>query len=126
MDRKIAQDVVDAIEAGLLAGNESIPEPMVVVSHQTEQSWYVSEGPCGFAWVEFKGNTKFARTVKEMFEKAERNGLVMYGNAYPKGKHLWITAFGQSYDRKSAMAGKMAQVLRERGYSDVYAGGRLD
>ena len=126
MDEKIVQDVLDALTAGVEAGRDAIPEPMTVVSEQTNQSWYVSEGPCGFAWVEFKGNTKFARTVKQMFAGADRNGVVMYGNGYPSGKQLWISAFNQSYDRKSAMAGKMAQVLRERGYADVYAGGRLD
>lgn len=126
MDKKIVQDVIDAIEAGVRAGANSTPEAMVVRNTQTDESWYVSEGPCGFAWIEFKGNTKFARVVKQMFQGSERNGVVMYGNAYPTGKHLWITAFGQSYDRKSVMAGEMARVLRERGYADVHAGGRLD
>lgn len=126
MDKKIVQDVLDALTAGLQAGKEALPEPMVVRDTQSDKTWYVGEGVCGFAWVEFKGNTKFARTVKEMFQGSERNGVVMYGNGYPSGKQLWITAFNQSYDRKSAMAGKMAQVLRERGYADVYAGGRLD
>ncbi len=126
MDKKIVQDVIDALTIGLQAGKNALPEPMVVRDTQSDKNWYVPEGPCGFAWVEFKGNTKFARTVKEMFSGNERNGAVMYGNAYPSGKHLWITAFGQSYDRKSAMAGAMARLLKERGYDDVYAGGRLD
>lgn len=122
----IEQDVMDAIEAGVNAGRDAIPEPMIVRDVEQDKTWYVGEGPCGFAWVEFKGNTKFARAVKRIFEGKNRNGLVMYGNAYPTGKQLWITAFGQSYDRKSAMAGTMARVLRERGYADVWAGGRLD
>ena len=121
----IEQDVIDAICAGLEAGSKTTPEAMVVVDTQSDRNWYVPEGPCGFAWVEFKGNTKFARAVKKMFEN-KRNEYVMYGNAYPTGKQLWISAFGQSYDRKSAMAGAIAQYLRDRGYSDVYAGGRLD
>jgi len=122
----IEQDILDAIEAGVVAGRDAVPEPMVVKDTQSDRNWYVSEGPCGFAWVEFKGNTKFARAVKRIFEGKDRNGLVSYGNAYPTGKQLWITAFGQSYDRKSAMAGAIARVLRERGYADVWAGGRLD
>lgn len=122
----IEQDILDAIKAGVEAGADAIPEPMVVRDAERDQNWYVSEGPCGFAWVEFKGNTKFARAVKKLFEGKDRNGLVSYGNAYPTGKQLWITAFGQSYDRKSAMAGAIARVLRERGYADVWAGGRLD
>jgi hypothetical protein len=126
MDAKIVQDVLDALTAGLQAGKNAIPEPMIVSDEVRDIAYYVSEGPCGFAWVEFKGNTKFARTVKQMFEGKERNGVVMYGNGYPSGKQLWISAFNQSYDRKSAMAGEMARVLRERGYADVYAGGRLD
>jgi hypothetical protein len=126
MDPKIVQDVLDALTAGMQAGKDAVPEHMVVVDTQSNQTWNVPDGPCGFAWVEFKGNTKFARVVKQMFENTERNGVVMYGNAYPTGKHLWITAFGQSYDRKSAMAGAMARVLRDRGYADVHAGGRLD
>lgn len=126
MDKKIVQDVIDAIAAGVVAGKNALPEPMIVRNTQSDESWYVGEGVCGFAWVEFKGNTKFARVVKQMFEGADRNGVVMYGNAYPSGKQLWISAFGQSYDRKSAMAGEIARVLKERGYTDVYANGRLD
>jgi hypothetical protein len=122
----IEQDIMDAIEAGVNAGRDAIPEPMIVRDVEQDKTWYVGEGPCGFAWVEFKGNTKFARAVKRIFEGKDRNGLVSYGNSYPTGKQLWITAFGQSYDRKSAMAGTMARVLRERGYADVWAGGRLD
>jgi hypothetical protein len=122
----IEHDILDAIKAGVEAGADAIPEPMVVRDVEKDQNWYVPEGPCGFAWVEFKGNTKFARAVKKLFEGRDRNGLVSYGNAYPTGKQLWITAFGQSYDRKSAMAGTIARVLRERGYADVWAGGRLD
>lgn len=125
MDEKIVKDVLDAIVAGVIAGRGTTPEEMIVRDASTGQTWNVPEGPCGFAWVEFKGNTKFARVVKQMFE-GNRNEFVMYGNAYPTGKHLWITAFGQSYDRKSTMAGAMARLLNERGYADVYAGGRLD
>jgi hypothetical protein len=126
MDKKIVQDVLDALTAGLQAGKDAAPEPMIVRDTANGQTWNVPDGPCGFAWIEFKGNTKFARVVKQMFAGKDRNGVVMYGNAYPTGKHLWITAFGQSYDRKSTMAGTMARLLNERGYADVYAGGRLD
>lgn len=49
MDPKIVQDVLDALTAGMQAGKDAVPEHMVVVDTQSNQTWNVPDGPCGFA-----------------------------------------------------------------------------
>ena len=67
---KITKDILDAIEIGIKAGMNCTPEGMVVVEQVGDnvgRTWNVPEGPCGFAWVEMKGNSKLGRRVKELF-----------------------------------------------------------
>jgi hypothetical protein len=126
---KISQDILDAIEVGIQAGKDCKPVPMRVIETAGEgRVWDVPDGACGFAWVEFKGNSKIGRRVKQMFDAdtTPRNGMVSGHKGYPSGYHLWVFAFGQSYDRKSAMAGAIAGYLRSKGYDDVWSAGRLD
>lgn len=127
---KITKDILDAIEIGIKAGMNCTPEGMVVVEQVGDnvgRTWNVPDGPCGFAWVEMKGNSKLGRRVKELFgEGTPRNELVFAHKGYPTGIHLWISAFGQSYDRKSMAANAIAGHLRSLGYEGVYGNGRLD
>jgi hypothetical protein len=105
--------------AGMAAGYGSKPTPMVVtggVPGQAAESWYVSEGCCGFAWVEFKGTTPWARWAKKA-GKARK--------AYPTGCSIWVSEFGQSVDRKEAYAKAFAGVLKAHGI-EAYANSRLD
>jgi hypothetical protein len=126
-DDKITKDILDALEIGINAGKICKPEPMIVRDMGSNQTWNVPDGPCGFAWVEFKGNSKIGRRIKEMFgEDSPRNLLVSAYKGYPTGIHLWVSAFGQSYDRKNAMANAVAAHLRACGYESVYGNGRLD
>ena len=54
--------VIKAHEAGMAAIDGCVPTPMVVEQHESVfddnspvvESWYVSEGMCGFAWVKLK------------------------------------------------------------------------
>jgi hypothetical protein len=110
-----------AHEAGMKAGNDINPNPMVVSEVDIQgnprgRSWYVSEGACGFAWVAFKGNTAWGRWAK-------KQGIA--GSHYPSGLCVWVYEFGQSISRKEAYAGAYAQVLRTAGI-DACAGSRLD
>jgi len=114
----------EAHKAGLAAGQGKTPQPMTVYEADgltdrpkpDGQSWYVPEGLCGFAWVKFAGNTGFGRWAK-------RTGRARKG--YPSGLSVWVSEFGQSYERKLAYAQAFATVLRDGGVT-AYAGGRLD
>lgn len=115
-----------AYAAGKAAGEAALPTPMVVSEHvnplddnsAVKRAWYVSEGACGFAWVTVApGTSSFAKWLVK--GKRARK-------AYRGGVEIWIGEFGQSVDRKSAMAGKMAEVLREELGIEAYAGSRLD
>lgn len=110
-----------AIAEGLLAGQNHTPRPMIVAESLpvklTTQTWVVESGPCGFAWV-----------VVKAANKGFGHWLLKSGYArksYYGGAEIWISEFGQSYERKGAMAQAMAQVFTEAGF-DAYAGSRLD
>jgi hypothetical protein len=110
-----------AHEAGMKAGYEVRPTPMIVSEADIQgnrigKSWYVDDGACGFAWIAFKGNTAFGKWAKAQ-------GIAR--PHYPSGLCVWVGEFGQSVDRKSAYAGAYAQVLRDAGI-DAYADSRLD
>ena len=112
-----------AHEAGMKAGNNALPTPMVVGDADIMGNpvpggsrYYVSEGMCGFAWVSFKGNTSFGRAMK-----AAGLARPQYGG----GLSVWVSEFGQSIERKEAYARAYAAVLREHGV-EAYSGSRLD
>ena len=103
-----------ASAAGEAAYKAASPEPMIVSGHG--EQYYVPEGPCGFAWVKFAGNTAFGKYCKKA-------GIAR--SAYPKGLMIRDSHPSQSYDRKYAWASAFAKVLRDNGI-DAYADGRLD
>lgn len=112
--------------AGLAAGENAIPQPMVVSEAHVltgepkanGQKWFVSEGVCGFAWVRIKpATTSFARWLKA-------EGLARR-DSYHGGLALNVFQFNQSYERKIAYAHAFADVLKEAGIT-AYADGRLD
>ena len=100
--------------AGMEAGYAIRPRAMVV--HGEGQDWLVNEGLCGFAWVNFKGNTAFGRALM-------KRGICRKG--YPSGLTLWIYQFNQSWERKKAYAQAYAKVLNENGVEATW-GERLD
>ena len=105
-----------AYAAGIKAGRECRPIPMVVCDSTGQPIEWVDDGACGFAWIAFAGNTAFGRWAK-------KQGLAR--SHYPSGLCIWVSEFGQSIDRKAAFAGAYAQVLRNAGI-DCHAGSRLD
>jgi hypothetical protein len=113
-----------AVAAGLAAGAAKVPSPMIVnemvgMSNAVKQSWYVPEGPCGFAWVNVSpGNSPFANWLK-------KNGIAR--KSYYGGVDIWVSDFGQSVEQKEACASAMSKVLQiELGMSSISAMSRLD
>lgn len=108
----------DAHLAGLKAGNEVVPVPMVVSGGYAP----IADGLCGFAWVTIKGIGPLAKHVKSIMTRDPRSG---WSKGYPSGLTLWVHEFNQSITRKEAYAYAFAQVLRAAGFSAV-SGSRLD
>lgn len=115
--------VAKAEAAGMAALVAAKPTPMVITEADIfgrpkpgAQRYYESEGPCGFAWIHFAGNTEFGRWAK-------KNDVARAD--YPKGLCVWVSEGGQSVERKEAYARAYAAVLKEAGI-DCYANSRLD
>ena len=100
-----------ALQAGLTAGKEVVPRPLRLKGFEP-----IYEGICGFATVNVPGNTAFGRWVKKAGhgDKSYRGGL-----------DIWIHQFGQSYERKMAMATAMAEVLQSGGVN-AHSRGNVD
>lgn len=98
----------EARDAGLKAGLACRPEPMTIIgSSDRRVIEVVDDGMCGFAWVKIRpANSKMARWLK-----AQGEGY----KAYNGGWDVSIRDFGQSWERKSAAAAAMANVLIQNG-----------
>jgi len=97
--------------AGEEAGQQNVPVPMTVVGGvpgEQAKSYYVSEGVCGFAWVDLYG----------VFAK-------WYAAYSGNGSKVWVSYGGQSMSRKEDYAEAFAAVLKEAGQV-AYAGSRMD
>lgn len=133
-----AKQILEEAEAvGQNAYENAAPKPMVVTEREdpfnddskVKQSWFVSEGVCGFAWLNIPGNSWFIRALKKAgFASANINNfdrkVVFKKDSYYKGYSYWIGG-GQSYERKVAFANAFADVL---GSYNIVAnvGSRLD
>lgn len=104
-----------AHKAGMIAAES---QEQQLISAVDVQTGYRSEPfpICGFAEIRFPGNKPFGRWAKKA-------GLAK--KAYPKGLHIWVSEFGQSYDKKKAYAEAFAEVLQLHGI-DAYATSRPD
>lgn len=105
-----------AMAIGLEAGNKSSPNPMWVTDGRGG-NWEVSGGVCGFAWLEFAGNTAFGKWAKET--QIARAG-------YPTGLRVSCWEFGQSLTRKEHWAVAVANYLREELHIEIRACSRID
>lgn len=106
----------NAVVAGRHAGQAHTPTPMIVSGYEDQP---VMDGPCGFGWVSIRpGNSAFARWLT-------KQGYAR--KAYEGGVHIWISGYGQSYERKVAHAQAMAEVFRTH-FPElrIYGTGRLD
>lgn len=102
----------EAHDAGITAARAAQPQIVGIKDHPEFGAFPI----CGFAWVEFKGNTAWARWAK-------RAGLAR--KHYPSGVCIWISQFNQSYDLKMAYAEAYAATLRRYDIT-AHADGRLD
>ena len=107
-----------ADEAGKSAVAALEVQPMVVQDQRTGQQWLVGDGVCGFAWVNLKpGNCALAKYMK--------NNKIARTDSYNGGVQIWVSAYGQSMQKKEAYAYAYAEVLKKDGYK-AYAGSRMD
>lgn len=106
-----------AFSEGIAAGQDCQPRAMKITDSFTGQTWVEESGMCGFAWVVVKAANK---GFGHWLLKTGRARKSYYG-----GAEIWVSEFGQSYERKGAMASAMARVFNEAGF-DSYAGSRLD
>jgi hypothetical protein len=114
----------EAHQAGMAAAQAKVPTPMVVQQHgdvgndnsPVVKQWVVTGGVCGFAWIQFPGNTAWAKWCKAKGYARE---------AYPKGYSIWVHYFNQSMELKETYGQAFAAVLRSHGIK-AYAGSRMD
>tara|TARA_R100000656_G_scaffold111827_1_gene83846 strand:- start:429 stop:803 length:375 start_codon:yes stop_codon:yes gene_type:complete len=116
--------LAEAHKAGLAAGSAKVATPMTLVEsdlfdNPIGKTYYVPEGPCGFAWVvtHEHGNGKFVKYLK-----SAGGGDKYYGGGYYV---KWVREFGQSIEKKESYADAYAAVLKGYGIK-AYSGSRLD
>ncbi len=112
-----------AHEAGMLAGKNANPKPIIVQQHSNVLSrspavdeWFIAEGVCGFAWIRFKGTSTFGKWAKKQ---------KIANRSYPSGLSIWVGEFGQSLTRKEKYARAFVQVLIDNGVN-AQSGSRMD
>jgi hypothetical protein len=100
------------------------------VPNEGQKEWNVPDGVCGFAWIKIRPATQaFAKWIKKEKDVATvllQNAVnVPKGAAYDGGIDLWVSAFGQSMERKEQYAAAFAEVLRSHGIK-CSMGSRMD
>ncbi len=117
----------EAHSAGIAAGNGCNPTPMIVGTPTTplgndidysKDTHYVSDGVCGFAWVNIK-------PARGKFVKYLKDNNIGRKDSYYGGYTVWVREFGQSLERKSAYARAFAKVLDDNGLR-AYPMSRMD
>ena len=117
----------DAHAQGVKAGNACSPTPMIVGTPTTplgndidyeKDVHYVSDGACGFAWVNIK-------PARGKFVKFLKDNNIGRKDSYYGGYTVWVSGFGQSLDRKTAYARAFADVLTTNGIK-AYSMSRMD
>jgi len=108
----------EAWTAGVMAGLACRPTPMVILGSSDRRVIdVVNDGMCGFAWVKVRpANSKMARWLK-----SQNLGY----KAYDGGWDVSVHDFGQSWERKSAAARAIADVLVKHGI-DATSHNRID
>ena len=117
----------DAHAKGIAAGNGCNPTPMVVGTPTTplgndidysKDTHYVSDGVCGFAWVNIK-------PARGGFVKFLKDNKIGRKDSYYGGYTVWVSHFGQSLARKESYARAFANHLNENGIK-AYSMSRMD
>lgn len=131
MDKiQFAKVFAEAQAAGNAAFDAAVPNPVAFQNSDLfeEFDWkkpysVVSEGVCGFAWVNVyvDGRSRVAKVLKEFGAKKD------YYGGYRFSSYDVAPSCGgsQSMERKEAACGAFAKVLREYGFK-AYVGSRMD
>lgn len=107
-----------ADKAGKQAASECTPVPMAVTTEGGRLIEVVNGGVCGFAWV------KISPAMGEFVSYCKRMKLGRT-NDYCGGFDIWISAYGQSMELKSAYAAGFANELQKHGIN-ASAHSRID
>ena len=117
----------DAHAQGVKAGNACSPTPMIVGQPTTplgndidyeKDVHYVSDGVCGFAWVNIK-------PARGKFVKYLKDNDIGRKDSYYGGYTIWVSGFGQSLARKESYARAFANHLNKNGIT-AYSMSRMD
>ncbi len=90
----------------MVVGSPPIDNPFSNKIDPSQPTYFVADGPCGFAWVNFDGRDPFCRYMK-------KKDLVRPD--YPKGFSYWISEYGQSMQKKEIYANAFARSLQLAG-----------
>lgn len=107
--------------AGIEAGTNAQVGKLGVRDAFTGQPMGIIDGPCGYAYVHYKGNTEFARWVKNVGHHVGCRSM----KGYPHGFDIPIDEHGQAAIRKYHHARAIVEVLKAAGV-DCYAHYRED
>jgi len=108
--------IIDINVAATTAAKSCKPKPMSVCGH------IITEGACGFAWVNIPGRGKFAKYAKEFLGASKTYSGPGFDIWY---SNIYKSHTSQSYDRHMAACEAAAKILNEYGIKAV-ARGRLD
>jgi hypothetical protein len=106
------QDIMDrAIDEAVNESRRITPQPMTVGGGSSNQTYFVEDGLCGFAWINLPKRGKFSNWLLE-------NGYARV-NSYGPGIRIWYSYLGldtQSYERNKAGCYAAAKVFQEYGF----------
>ena len=116
-------DFAAIYEAADKAGKEAVSKatikPMVVSAHanmmddnsDVVESYFVADGPCGFASINFPANTSWARWCKKNNIGSKRIGT---------GYYIWVSDYNQSMQKKETYARAFSKVLNDNNIKSYY------
>ena len=121
----------EAQEAAQKAFVDAQPVPMVVGSPSSplgndvdpnQKMWFVADGVCGFAWVNFgDGRKPVARWLRQ-----NKIGYKDYYGGWSVWADDFLPKFSQSLQRKEAAMRAVVGVYRKHGFNDVGYRSRID
>lgn len=128
----------EAVAAGVAAAEAAKPAPMIVQDADLfggplpgGQTYFIPEGPCGFAWVRVTARTPEGRRFIADLKLAGiaspdiNEHRPWRRDDYSGGYMFWVSTGGQGITRKEAFAHAFAAVLEENGVP-AFAASRLD
>lgn len=108
----------EAFSAGIKAVSALEVKPMLVLNQDMKVAYYVSDGACGFAWIQIKpANSKFVKWLKD--QGIGRKSI------YEAGYRISVSEFDQSLQKKEAYANAFAEVLQKHGIN-AFSNSRID